>query len=830
MKAIIKKLLSVLLVTGILLCNASLSELTGFKLLILNDGFITKASAYSQASSGYYNGILYYVTDYYYTDDGEKVGYATIFRCDTAFHGSVVIPSVIEDLPVEIIATGAFKDCKYITDIYIPNSVTIIDYDAFYGCYSANISIPDSVKGIAKDTFFGVLNISYSRNLNAQGSPWGARNVNKFADGYLVYSDSGKKELIDCSEAATGNIEIPDSVEIICDKTFSNCTDVTGITVPNSVKRIGDYAFSGCKNLSNITIPDSVISIGKYSFDGCTNLTDIKISDYVDSIENGTFYGCCSLKKITLPDGLKSIGDSVFYNCSSLKNVILPENVEYIGYDAFSHSGLTSITIPESVKSIDDEAFWRCESLTGVIIPAGVQEIGDFVFWGCKALKSVTFSDGVKYIGDYMFAECIELRNVTIPNSVTYIGDGAFVYCSNLSSIKIPDSITDIGEGAFGYCTSLKEIIIPNSVEYIGDEAFAGCSELTSITIPRSVTSMGVKTFEECEKVTIRCYRDSYAHLYALHYGIKYILLDDVHEHSYTAAVTKEATCLEKGIMTYTCSCGSFYLEEIPLKEHNWSVWVRVSDPTADENGYDERYCSACHSKETKIIKALVNEETGVEIIYSNEFPDDTILEVSKVSDDTAFHIISADFGDDINTEIFEISTIKDGVKIQPAGTVTVRIPIPENYNGTKMTVVFVDNENNLTETIPCRIADGFVEFMVNHFSRYALVWEKAKITSVSINDINIKYKDSAKLNPVTKSDGEVKYKVEFSSSDNSIATVDNEGNVYGAKKWTKSTAVITCTVTDEYGNQVSDTCNVTVGFAWWQWIIGIVLLGFIWY
>ena len=40
----------------------------------------------------------------------------------------------------------------------------------------------------------------------------------------------------------------------------------------------------------------------------------------------------------------------------------------------------------------------------------------------------------------------------------------------------------------------------------------------------------------------------------------------------------------------------------------------------------------------------------------------------------------------------------------------------------------------------------------------------------------------------------------------------------------------VTCTVTDEYGNSVSDTANVTVGFVWWQWIIGTILFGFIWY
>ena len=45
-----------------------------------------------------------------------------------------------------------------------------------------------------------------------------------------------------------------------------------------------------------------------------------------------------------------------------------------------------------------------------------------------------------------------------------------------------------------------------------------------------------------------------------------------------------------------------------------------------------------------------------------------------------------------------------------------------------------------------------------------------------------------------------------------------------------KGTTTVTCTVTDEYGNTTKDTCTVTVKFQWWQWIIWILLFGFLWY
>ena len=61
----------------------------------------------------------------------------------------------------------------------------------------------------------------------------------------------------------------------------------------------------------------------------------------------------------------------------------------------------------------------------------------------------------------------------------------------------------------------------------------------------------------------------------------------------------------------------------------------------------------------------------------------------------------------------------------------------------------------------------------------------------------------------------------------NTPETVDENGNVYAAKT---GSATITVTVTDEYGNKVTDTCDVNAQYTWWQWIIVIVLFGWIWY
>ncbi len=101
------------------------------------------------------------------------------------------------------------------------------------------------------------------------------------------------------------------------------------------------------------------------------------------------------------------------------------------------------------------------------------------------------------------------------------------------------------------------------------------------------------------------------------------------------------------------------------------------------------------------------------------------------------------------------------------------------------------------------------------------------KIKSVSVNDVTINYKAKTTLKPKITADDGAKYTVSYSSSNPNVAKVDANDSVTGAKK---GTATITCTVTDSYGNTVTDTCKVTVKYTAWQWIIIILLFGWIWY
>ena len=101
------------------------------------------------------------------------------------------------------------------------------------------------------------------------------------------------------------------------------------------------------------------------------------------------------------------------------------------------------------------------------------------------------------------------------------------------------------------------------------------------------------------------------------------------------------------------------------------------------------------------------------------------------------------------------------------------------------------------------------------------------KVSSVLILDVTLNYKKATTIHPAITADEGAEYNVKYESSDPKVATVDENGKVYAAKR---GEATITCTVTDSYGNTVSDTCKVTVNYSFRQWLIKIILFGWIWY
>ena len=122
-----------------------------------------------------------------------------------------------------------------------------------------------------------------------------------------------------------------------------------------------------------------------------------------------------------------------------------------------------------------------------------------------------------------------------------------------------------------------------------------------------------------------------------------------------------------------------------------------------------------------------------------NSFPESTSLNVFKLSlDPKLLELI-----EDINPELYEalkkgttytynISLLDDGKEIQPSGTVTVHIPIPEKlkwFTYTGRTKIFRIGQDGECTEMDVNIENGCYVFETDHFSIYTIVGSNSFLT-----------------------------------------------------------------------------------------------------
>ncbi len=377
---------------------------------------------------------------------------------ERAFHDKENIKNVIINFGITSIEKSAFSNCKNLVNVTFPDSLTSIGDSAFYYCYGlTSVTIPDSVTEIGNIAFYHVNNVSYTNNMEATGSPWGAKIANGYVDGSIVYNDSSKSAIYGCSSATTGNIAIADTVKSIEASAFYGCDKITSVTLSNSVTNIGSFAFYCCTALKNVMFGNQLISIGNHAFFACDSITEITIPDSVKSIGLNTFNLCTGLISLTIPDSVTEIGNNAFgyvNNISYTSNMkatgspwgakcvngyvddyLVYENVEKTSLYGCSTTVTGNIALPKTITNIEKNAFYKCDSFTSIELPDSLTTIGENAFYYCRGLTEIT-----------------------IPSNVAIISENAFMACHGLKSLKISESMTEIKKSAFSFCMNLEEV------------------------------------------------------------------------------------------------------------------------------------------------------------------------------------------------------------------------------------------------------------------------------------------------------------------------------------------------------------------------------------
>lgn len=233
----------------------------------------------------------------------------------SVFNGCKSLKTIKLPSNLTVIGETAFADCVSLEHIELPPSVIKIDDLVFSGCSSlASIDIPEGLRKIGKAAFKNCTSLTTAtipasviylstdlfrgcsslRSIYVEPKNRYYKSEPNKRDGKDHVLFNKNKSIIIAYPANSREVQydIPDSVTVISDWTFSECRKLNRISIPDSVEEVGEGAFSNCVLLDELIIPDSVEKIDDCAFRGCSNLEKIVIPSSVAELGWGLFDGC----------------------------------------------------------------------------------------------------------------------------------------------------------------------------------------------------------------------------------------------------------------------------------------------------------------------------------------------------------------------------------------------------------------------------------------------------------------------------------------------------------------------------------------------------------
>ncbi|EHO82049.1 leucine-rich repeat domain-containing protein [Fusobacterium ulcerans] len=183
------------------------------------------------------------------------------------------------DSETDEIVADMFSENKLITYVEM-ETVTIINYGAFYGCSNLTTAIFKNLRVLGNHVFAGC-------NFKTIEIP------NVISIGNLCFATNQSLE----------KIVLNDEITEIENSTFTQCRGLVNIHLPENLEKIGSRVFFDARKLILTQLPKKVNIIPGYCFGNCYALTNLTLGGKghpMIAIEDGAFYNCNNLTKLTI--------------------------------------------------------------------------------------------------------------------------------------------------------------------------------------------------------------------------------------------------------------------------------------------------------------------------------------------------------------------------------------------------------------------------------------------------------------------------------------------------------------------------------------------------
>lgn len=522
----------------------------------------------------------------------------------------------------------AFKDCRYLTCMFLNDEITTIGDHAFYkGEYLSAINMPRKLELIDKYAFYGCDTLTFVR----------ARNCSRLRriEDHAFYSCTTLAELrlpegltyigpwafawdrILGQEDTT--LGLPSSLQTISTGAFAFVNHHKNLNIPANVTRIGDYAFMCDYYMNNLTFSpgDKPLTIGKAAFAGDNHMKSVNLSNRVAQIDKCAFAGCELLEEAYFGDRIDTIQVRAFTSVDAalqlaiktvLNGILDPDNPD--GNEEHADdiaAGLTQIAkITQLKRAIfkNDPAksiYAAADSNRSfpddcvVYYPQGsytwLAELKDDGTWqGYKT--GFWHGDHIAAFTDTVVAPtCTEqgyTHHVCTVKGCTYAPvDDTYVAATDHTWVKtqtLPPTCTE--KGTQFYKCSVCGATRTEKIAPLGHD-LSRCDLKPAATCTQPGRAVGT-----CARCDVK---------------IDEVIPAKGHDYSY-AETSVAPTCTEPGHYKGTCpTCGKDYDDVVPALGHDWGEWVTSIEPTVSTVGYRYHVCNrdGCGYREGEDIPKL---------------------------------------------------------------------------------------------------------------------------------------------------------------------------------------------------------------------------------